>query len=466
MATPQVNKSASASASMKSIKPLKTINTSEIKCGDIKTNPEYGTKWSPITYIDDKQQLLLVAPNCTIKTCNTQDNKDKDNKDNKDKDNKNDKARPPQLFVGINDNQFKDEIKKLEAFIKNYSCHNSEKIFGEQFNEEEVNEMFKQTLLEHEKYGTAIGAKCSYGYNVISKTPAVEVPSDNTKWIDILTKSTKCDICFLIKQINVGVGKFSIGIEIKQINITEAPQANAEWMLFVITPDNYDPTKLIILLPEQHPKGGKFAKAQYDGKTTKFKIANANGRIFKNENPGQEPSYSISIRLDDPAMLELFKKVDVSIFNHLLSASKDFFGAKKTPKLLSAILKPVVSYNKADQDKIKKGEQPTYAPSIWIKLYNSVEKGFDNKLFDANKKTFINNDNIAEYINKNINLSVVEFYIRQIFSGPKGVSVSFVGNKLFINMEGNGEEPYDLDIGDDDAIVNSVAKVAINSDEE
>ena len=136
MATPQVNKS--ALASMKSIKPLKTINTSEIKCGDIKTNPEYGTKWSPITYIDDKQQLLLVAPNCTIKTCNTQDNKDKDNKD---KDNKNDKARPPQLFVGINDNQFKDEIKKLEAFIKNYSCHNSEKIFGEQFNEEEVNKI-------------------------------------------------------------------------------------------------------------------------------------------------------------------------------------------------------------------------------------------------------------------------------------------------------------------------------------
>jgi hypothetical protein len=103
------------------------------------------------------------------------------------------------------------------------------------------------------------------------------------------------------------------------------------------------------------------------------------------------------------------------------------------------IVKSLVSYNKADQDKIAKGEKPTYSPSVWIKLFHNNEKGFDGKITSGDNKPITNTDDI---LNKDLNINNIEIYSRHIWFGPHGTSINLTMNKCSIVYE---TTEYDMD---------------------
>ena len=430
----------SAKASIKKvIKPLNPTDFSpeNMKFSNVKNNTEIGTKWVDTNYaknVGNEDRMLVVARGCVVKTFKKMENKDKNGKEfvNKDGSSRKDKY---QIFMGLKDENFIEMVKNYEQYLVAKGTENSVAWFDEQFNEEECQQMLKPLLSEHEKYGCAIGGILGRDFTCKSKTEDVPDVSD---LIVALAKGTVVDVCFCFNKIKLSAGKYCIGVEINQINIISVG-TGGEYLPSGIKPGEYTSGKITLTEQELHEKGGKFCKVLYEEKTMRLLLENVVGRIFKFEKDGQV-SYSMSIRLADKTLRKMIEELDQEIFDLLVSKSKEYFGSKKTPKLLKAIVKPIYSYNKTDQEKIKKGDKPSFDPSIWIKIYHSDEKGFDGKIVNVQTgKPIINTE---EIINKDLKISIMDTYSRHIWFGPKGTSINLTLNKCAISYE---TTEYDMD---------------------
>ena len=438
------------------IKPLLSNDFDEknVSFSNVITNTEIGNKYCKITYntsTSNDKKLLIVVRGCTVKTFKKLDNKDKDGKIIKSKKDK------YQIFMGLKDENFINMITKFEKYLIKQGVENSEKWFDETMEEEECTEMFKPTLTNHEKYGYAIGGILSNDF--VCKSTTSDIPDVSNLEV-ALEKNTVIDVCICINKLKLGVGKYSLGFEINQINIKSVGN-NVHYESNAVTPETFHAEKLVLGAVQQHDKGGKFCELMYDDKKLRIKLSNIVGRIFKFEKD-DTVSYSMSIRLTDELLNTMIQDIDKTILSTLLANSKDYYGSKKTEKLLKAILKPLVSYNKADQEKIKKGEKPTYEPSIWIKIWHSEEKGFDGKIFNATTNKAITNT--EDVLNKDINISSIEFYSRHIWFGPKGTSINLTLNKCGVSYD---TPVYDMDDMDDiDDITGGVKEMNVEEDSE
>ena len=449
--TMPTNSSSSSSSATKTskiiIKPLnpESVIYDNIKYSNVKINTEMSLKSVDLSYNNDKDKLLVVARGCIVKTITKVDNIDK--KTGKEFVNKDGKPLKEkyQIFMGLKDTKFIDFINNFESSLLQTSIANSDSWFGDKFNEDECKEMLKPIipvpLPKYEKFGPAMGGLLSYDFVCKSQTEDV---SDVSDLLDALKKGTEINVCIRFNSIKLGAGKFSTGYEIAQINIINIGVA---YIPFSITLDTYTRGLITLSKQEMHEKGGKFCKVSYDSKPLRLHLEpNSNGRIFKSIDPqnGSE-SYSISLRLSDDKLRNLIESINQEIFDLLLANSKDYFGAKKTVKLLKAVVKSLVSYNKQDLEKIKQGEKPSYPPSMWIKIYWTSAKGFDGKIINADTgKPFSNPDNI---INTNLTIASIDMYSRHIWFGPKGTSINFTLNECIVSSE---TTEYDMDNTNDD----------------
>jgi hypothetical protein len=445
------------------IKPLTPpeFNIDSVKFSNVKNNTELGLKWVDTSYLrgdnsDDK--LLIVARGCVIKTFGKMEYKGKDGKvEAKTKDDKPRKDKYS-IFMSIKDDEFIDMVKTFEKYLEKVGNENSQAWLDDDFSVEECHAMLKPIMTSNEKYGYAIGSVLARDFTCKSKTDEVPDVSDLTV---ALAKNTIIDVCFHFNKVKLGAGTYRLGAEITQINIVGISEGAVD--SHGLNPDDFEQGKITLTPLQQHDKGGKFCKVLYDDHPVRVHLENIVGRIFKFEKDGI--SYSMSIRLTDSSFRKMVESMDEEIFNLLVANSKEYLGSKKTAKLARPIIKPIFSYNKTDQEKIKKGEKPTYDPSIWLKIYYSDEKGFDGKIVNAETDKVI--QNTEDLINKDLNISSLDFYSRHIWIGPKGVSTNFTLGKCKISYE---TTEYDMDAiegntatGDDDTVD---GEEAVNSDDE
>ena len=413
------------------IKPFNPndVDPSKVSFSNVINIPDIGVKYCKMTYDDatsNDKKLLVVIRGCKIITFKKLEN-DKDAKGKKDK---------YQIFMGVKDENFINMVKKFEKYLITQGVENSKQWFDETMEEEECIEMLKPTLTTSEKYpGYAIGGVLSNDF--VCKSTTSDVP-DVSNLEEALQKNTVIDVCISINKLKLGVGKYSLGFEINQINIKSISNGE-KYESNAITPETFNKDKISLDSIQQHEKGGKFCYLLYEDKKLRVKLTDIVGRIFKLENDNGV-SYSMSIRLRDEQLHTMIQDIDKSIFTTLLAKSKDYYGSKKTEKLLKTALKPLESYNKADQEKIKRGEKPTYEPSIWIKIWHSDEKGFDGKI--VNNETNKAITNTEDVLNKDINISSIEFYSRHIWFGPKGTSINLTVNKCNVSYDA---PVYDMD---------------------
>ena len=389
----------------------------------------------PITITNkNENKLLVVARGLTIKTFKKLDNKDKDGRIIKGKKDK------YQIFMGLKDEKFITMINNLDKYLINQGIENSEKWFDEKMELEECTDMLKPTLSNHEKYGYAIGS--ILGNDFVCKSNTKDVPDVSNLEL-ALEKNTVVDVCFNINKIKLGVGKYSLGLEINQINI-KSIGSSEQYESNALKPEDYLTGCLSLGPLQQHDKGGKSCDLLYNDKKLRIELSNIVGRIFKFEKD-DTITHSLSIRLTDDNLRNMVEGIDKEILTMLMANSKDYYGSKKTEKLLKAILKPLLSYNKADQEKIKKGEKPTYEPSIWVKIWHSADKGFDGKIINSTTNKPITDT--EEILNKDLTISKIEIYSRHIWFGPKGTSINLTLNKCGISYN---VPVYDMDDIDDD----------------
>lgn len=450
------------SAKKKIIKPL---NPSEfvkenVKFSNVKNNTELGLKWIDTSYSRDggDDKLLLVARGCVIKTFGKMEVKGKDGTPVPAKDGKPRKDKYS-AFMSLKDEEFIDMIKTYEGYLEQIGHENSQAWFDNDFSVEECHDMQKSCVSSNDKYGYAIGATLARDFTCKSKTE--EVP-DVSDLVVALAKNHIVDVCFHFNKIKLGAGTYRVGLEITQINVMGISEGSGE--SHGIKPEEYASGHITLTPIQQHDKGGKFCKILYEERPVRVHLENIVGRIFKFDKD-DTVSYSMSIRLSDPTFRKMIESMDDEVFNLLVANSKEYLGSKKTAKIARPMIKQIYSYNKTDQDKIKKGEKPTYDPSIWLKIYFSAEKGFDGKIINAETGKSI--EKTEDLINKDLNISVLDFYSRHIWFGPKGVSINFTLGKCSVTYE---TTEYDMDAvanadGSDDGEEEEVAETA-NSDDE
>ena len=321
--------------------------------------------------------------------------------------------------------------------------------FGDDFTESECHDMLKSCVSKHDKYGYAVGGTLSRDFTCRSKTEEVPDVSDLTV---ALAKNNIVDVCFHINKVKLGAGTYRLGMEITQINVVGVSEGSGE--SHGLKPEEYAAGQITLTPLQQHEKGGKFCKFLYEERPARFHIENVKARIFKFDKD-DTISYSMSIRLADPVFRKMVESMDDEIFNLLVANSKEYLGAKKTAKLARPTVKPMYSYNKTDQEKIKKGEKPTYDPSIWLKIYFSEEKGFDGKIVNAETGKAI--QNTEDLINKDLDIASLDFYSRHIWFA-KQATVNFTLGKCAVTYE---TTEYDMD-----AIENAASSDAEGSGEE
>lgn len=430
----------SNSANKKILKPLAAseFNPKLVNFSEVKINNEIKTKWVDTSYNRNgsTEKLLMIARGCVVKIFKKADPpKDavKSDKPRKDK---------FQIFMSLHDNAFIEMVKSYEDSLIAAGVENCDNWFGEKYTESDCRDILKPIMSHHEKYGYAIGGVLGREFTCKTKTDKVPDVSDLTT---ALVKNTVIDVCFWFNKIKFGPGKYNIGIEINQINIMDISEGG-NYEAFAINPADYVPGKVTLTPVQQHEKGGKFCKVSYDEKPFRVRLENVVGRIFKFEKDGV--SFSMSIRLADATLRKMIEGVDEEVFKILVDKSTEYYGGKKNAKVLKSIVKRLYSYNKADQEKIAKGEKPTYDPSMWIKIYHNDDKGFDGKITSADTGKPI--EKVDDLINKDLNIASIEFYSRHIWFGPKGTSINLTLNKCAINYQATEYDMDDIDGADDD----------------
>lgn len=436
-------KSADLSTKKKIIKPLNANEfvNENVRFSNVKNNTELGLKWVDTSYAregaaaDDK--LLVVARGCVIKKFGKIEIKSKDGKEPapaKDGKPRKDKF---SIFMSLKDEEFINMINAFELYLEQIGHENTQAWFGDDFTEAECHDMLKTSFPKNEKYpadkyGYSIGGTLSRDFTCRSKTEEVPDVSDLNV---ALAKNNIVDVCFHINKIKLGAGNYRLGMEITQVNVVGVSEGTETHGM---RPEEYTPGQITLTPIQQHEKGGKFCKMQYQGRSVSVHLENVKARIFKFEKEDQV-SYSMSIRLSDPTFRKMVEGIDEEVFNLLVAGSKDYLGAKKTAKLARPMVKQIYSYNKTDAEKIKKGEKPTYDPSIWLKIYFSEEKGFDGKIVNAETGKAI--QNTEDLINKDLDISSLDFYSRHIWFA-KQATVNFTLGKCAVTYE---TTEYDMD---------------------
>ncbi len=429
-------KSAEQSTKKKIIKPLNPNEfiKENVRFSNVKNNTELGLKWVDTSYARDgagaDDKLLVVARGCVIKTFGKVENKGKDAAPAKDGKPRKDKF---SIFMSLKDNEFIDMINTFERYLEQIGHENAQSWFDNDFTEEECHDMLKSCVSKNEKYGYAIGGTLSRDFTCRSKTEEVPDVSDLNV---ALAKNNIVDVCFNILKIKLGAGTYRIGMEITQINIVGVSEGSGE--SHGLKPEEYTAGNITLTPLQQHEKGGKFCKMLYQERPVRIHLENIKGRIFKFEKD-DTISYSMSIRLSDPTFRKMVESMDEEIFNLLVANSKEYLGAKKTSKLARPMVKQIYSYNKTDAEKVKKGEKPTYDPSIWLKIYFTEEKGFDGKIINAETGKAI--QNTEELINKDMDIASLDFYSRHIWFA-KQATVNFTLGKCAVTYE---TTEYDMD---------------------
>ena len=428
----------------KIIKPTdpKNVDLNNITFSPVIINSELGNKWVNTEYSGSK--FLLVARKSKIISFKLEDNG------------------KYKIYMGIYDEDFIKAVNNYDDSLINTGVEKSKEWFNDDMTKLECIEMFKPKTLSHNpKYGYSISCYLNKEFNCKSKTEDIPDVSDLTL---ALQKNNIIDVCFWLKKIKLGVGKYSTGLEITQINIIEIG-TESQYKSNAITINEFTAGKISLTEREVLDKGAKKCKVLYgegeSAKPLRLKFENITARIFLNKQPGEDKeSYSLSIRLSDPQIRKTIETIDEEIFKILLDKSKDYYDAKKTSKLLRPIVKSLLSYNKDDQKKIKDGEKPTYDPSLWIKIYHSEEKGFDGKIINIDGKKPITNT--SGLVGKDLSISSLEIYSKHVWFGPKGTSINFTLNNCEISFD---VPDYDMDNADD-AVAEESSEDAINSDDD
>lgn len=280
-----------------------------------------------------------------------------------------------------------------------------------------------------------------------NSTP-IELPDPS----ELLKMGTRVIVGFSISNLTIKDGKYRPVFKIHCVKIISRGENQDK----SLTISDFDINKLSLKTPPTvMDNGGKKTYAKYTGGRLKFRLENCRFAPFSFKYVSEDSdkvSYSANLSLDDQEYQDLFKSIDTHFKNELVTHSKDFYGKKKSLKLVENGYKPICCYSKNDQEEMKKGNEPKYAPSIKVN-FPFYEGQF--KLTVEQDGSPFSGDFEAEFTNAEgkVNSSrrySLDISCKHIWFGSK-CTVKWECN--YINMsasKGNSNEIYRFNDNDDE----------------
>ena len=443
-----------ASSTTKIYKPVDPIDFNEQKVKYSEPKPTKDGFKKIYTEYNDTKQFLFVIRGCKI--LNFIEGKN--------------------LFVQITDENAMQMIRKYESSITSKCLDDSVSWFGEKYNQEESTNALKTILLSKPEFPDSFTLSLPLSDKFIVKSKVSSITDD----IDIKTKLAKfnlIDVCVNFKSIKIAKVEYNIIVECNQANIVSVGKTG-EYKSNAILPENYTPGKITLSKLNTKTYNGKngspdittkSAEVLYNSKGFRCNFKDINSRIFKYIKDGNEDStsYSLSLRAPkDTPERKMFDSIYDESFKIVSTGDncKEYYDKKYTPKQLKGMFKHILAYNKADQELIKLGKEPTNQPSIYFNiLFNKNDNGKGNKFYgkfmnNADKKVI---ENIDELLGKDLNITSLETYCKGVSFHSKGTSIKFVVDKCYINFD---VPEYDMDAVDATSDVEDDVELVIDEE--
>jgi hypothetical protein len=427
---------AKTSSTTKIYKPLDPteFDDTKTKYSDIKITKD-GSKYIYTDY--DNKQFLVVIRGCKILSYIEGKN----------------------LFVQISDTNAIEMIRAYEKAISTKFLDSSLNWFGEKYDEDEFTNALKTIILSNNNFPDSYTLSLNLSDKFTIKSKVASIPDNDS--VDNKTKLAKfnlVDVCVNFKSIKINKAEYNIIVECNQANITGVGKTG-EYKNTAIYPNNFTSGKITLSKLNTKTYEGKngqpdittkTADVLYDKNKFRCNFKDINSRIFKFIKDGNEDStsYSLSLRLPkDSDERKMFESIYDESFKIISTGDncKEYYDKKYTPKQLKTIIKNILSYNKIDQEKIKKGEEPTNQPSIYFNIsFDKKQSGGGNKFYgkfinDKDKKPI---ENLDELLGKDLNITTLETYCKGVSFHSKGTSIKFVVDKCYINFD---VPEYDMD---------------------
>ena len=361
--------------------PEKTIRCSKKPI----ENKDYNFKRIPITD-KDGNDIYLTTHVGQFRFCEL-----------KDRDNNEGSMFKASLECNTENDEAKQFVEKLDVELGNYllkiGVKNSISWFGEEIDEEIMQEYVKSIIYKPESYPASFGLTI-YDYEnknlLLIEPDGTEIENPNLP--EKLKSGYQGRLIIHLTSIIIKANKsIKIGIKIKTIGVTEHSEITSSCADIT----SYEKGSLTLGEIEKKKDkdgkltGGKFTNGKVNGGRIVFRLKNVSIAPFVFEQQDKvdksKYNYSANIKLDNPEMLEAMLNLQNDIKDELVKNSKDYYKKKLNSKLIESKLKPFINYSKGDREKIKNGEEPAYSPTVRL-MFSKYNNEFSAKAFDKDGK--------------------------------------------------------------------------------
>tara|TARA_B100001057_G_scaffold431392_1_gene458808 strand:+ start:304 stop:1653 length:1350 start_codon:yes stop_codon:yes gene_type:complete len=329
----------------------------------------------------------------------------------------------PAIYLTCEDSEFKDLISAYENELLKVAIDNSELWYDSELTEEECREYQESMIIHNSKYDND-SLSCPISKKaVIKNLITAEVKQlDNSTFEQDLVKGMKVDVAIELMHVKLNNDKYKTVANITQINIIGFD--DSKMSMPSINCSSFDIDKIGVTEPEKHKMGKKFCKITYNENTVRFTLTDIKARFIKPRQEGQG-SYQFAVSLLNKDDVNMFTEISNKVKEHLMSESKkDKKKYGKTSVIINKIFK--------DFPQVSSDPSKDYPPSLWIKVYYSDEKGFENRIINTitNKPV----KSIDEFTDAQYNVTSITFYSRHVWFGDS-ISTNFTMDSCDVEFE-------------------------------
>jgi len=349
-------------------------------------------------------------------------------------------------------NRFGNELDR--RFIRD-GASNSVIWFGAEQDEELCEDTYTSAISLDGEYGRHIRNLRLTDYDINDNTfiGINNEPVSDPNVEELLRIGTRVKVGFSILCLTVKDGKYRPTFKVHRVKII----GNSDFNTSAMEVSDFDSDKLSLKTPVKTlDNGGRRTFAKYTGGRLSFHLQGIRFAPFqfKNISDDGKVSYQASASLDLSEYQELFKTLDTLLKAELVKYSREFYGKKKSLKLIENGYRPICAYSKTDQEEMKKGNDPKYAPSLKVN-FPFYEGQFklnvrqNGEKFDGDLETEITFGNTEGKCNTSRRYDM-DVTCQHIWFGTK-TSVKWVCSRLCLDQQSNTSQIYKFtDDGEDD----------------
>lgn len=256
----------------------------------------------------------------------------------------------------------------LNPKIISDAVENSMKWFGEEKDEEVCQDILRSPFTPAtDNYKPTVWFKIKEKY----LEELIENKKGEKDIEKILTRDSKVQIIFMFPYLCIRENSLKIQLEARAIRIIKQADPVS---IRAIKLSDYDESKVKLSDLIKTDKGGKKTVPSYDGGKFSLELEGVklvytlNGILVGNKfNEDDADRYCLTMSLVDE-FGDLFKGLDTKFKKLLFDNHMEYYGKKKSMKLIESSFRSQCYFSKKTLEKIKKGEDPEYPPTLSLEL--------------------------------------------------------------------------------------------------